>query len=67
MESSLSISTHYWGMALFNAMGKVFDYAILAIYTNEYKGCPSIIRISMILLGRYEPSPISIGICIFLS
>ena len=31
MKSSLSSSTNYGGISLFNAIGKVFDYAILLI------------------------------------
>ena len=31
MKSSLSSSTNYRGISLFNAIGKVFDYAILLI------------------------------------
>ena len=37
MKTSLSSSTNYRGISLFNDIGKVFDYAILLIYNTCFQ------------------------------
>ena len=37
MKSSLSSSTIYRGITLFNIIGKAFDYAILMISNNVFR------------------------------
>ena len=37
MNSSLSSSTNYKGISLFNVIGKVFDYSILLIYNTSFQ------------------------------
>ena len=55
MKYSLSSSTNYRGISLFNAIGKVFAYAVLLIYnkcfqTSDFKQQHSTVMCSLLYL-----------------